>query len=68
VITVSISGLLIGTGVGIYPKGWDSPEVKQACGNTSKSSYYGKNFSRSLREDFQSSFQNNVLLCLHGIR
>ncbi|XP_060557653.1 LHFPL tetraspan subfamily member 6 protein-like [Ruditapes philippinarum] len=35
------SGLLIGTGVGIYPKGWDSPEVKQACGNTSKSYYYG---------------------------
>ncbi|WAR28291.1 LHPL6-like protein [Mya arenaria] len=31
------SGFLMSAGVGIYPNGWDSPEVKQACGHTSKS-------------------------------
>ncbi|XP_060578883.1 LHFPL tetraspan subfamily member 6 protein-like [Ruditapes philippinarum] len=31
------SGLLMVTGVSIYPKGLDSPEIQQACGNTSRS-------------------------------
>ncbi|KAH3806090.1 hypothetical protein DPMN_134404, partial [Dreissena polymorpha] len=31
------SGLLMAAGVGIYPNGWDAPEVQQACGFTSKS-------------------------------
>ncbi|XP_060585130.1 LHFPL tetraspan subfamily member 6 protein-like [Ruditapes philippinarum] len=31
------SGLLMAAGVGIYPNGWNSPEVQQACGNSSKS-------------------------------
>ncbi|XP_053404542.1 LHFPL tetraspan subfamily member 6 protein-like [Mercenaria mercenaria] len=35
------SGLLMATGVGIYPNGWDSPEVQQACGNASKSYHLG---------------------------
>jgi hypothetical protein len=30
------------TGVGIYPNGWDSSEIQQACGNTSKSYSLGK--------------------------
>lgn len=30
------SGLLMGAGIGMYPNGWDSPEVQQACGYTSK--------------------------------
>lgn len=29
------AGLLIGGGVALYPNGWDSPEVNQACGNRS---------------------------------
>ncbi|KAK3589659.1 hypothetical protein CHS0354_015161 [Potamilus streckersoni] len=31
------SGLLMGAGVGIYPNGWDTPEVQQACGYKSSS-------------------------------
>ena len=26
----------MGAGIGVYPNGWDSPEVQQACGYTSK--------------------------------
>lgn len=36
-----ISGLLIGAGVGIYPNGWDSSEIQQACGFTSQPYYMG---------------------------
>ncbi|XP_045201925.2 LHFPL tetraspan subfamily member 6 protein-like [Mercenaria mercenaria] len=36
------SGLLMAAGVSIYPNGWDSPEVQQACGNISKSYHLGE--------------------------
>lgn len=36
------AGLLIGAGVGIYPNGWDSSEVQQACGYTSQPYYMGE--------------------------
>ena len=32
----------MGAGVGMYPNGWDSPEVQQACGYTSKSYNMGE--------------------------
>lgn len=35
-------GLLIGGGVAIYPHGWTSMEVQQACGNLSGSYKFGK--------------------------
>ncbi|XP_060578877.1 LHFPL tetraspan subfamily member 6 protein-like [Ruditapes philippinarum] len=35
------SGLLLTAGVGIYPNGFGSPEVQQACGNTSNSYHLG---------------------------
>lgn len=35
------SGLLIGGGVAIYPHGWTSMEVQQACGNLSGSYKFG---------------------------
>uniref|UniRef100_A0A0L8G621 Uncharacterized protein n=2 Tax=Octopus bimaculoides TaxID=37653 RepID=A0A0L8G621_OCTBM len=34
--------MLIGGGVAIYPHGWDSLEIQQACGNTSDSYHLGK--------------------------
>ena len=33
---ISLPGLLMCAGIGVYPNGWDSPEVQQACGYTSK--------------------------------
>lgn len=36
------SGLLMAAGVGIYPNGWDSPEVQQSCGYMSKSYILGE--------------------------
>ncbi|CAI9593252.1 unnamed protein product [Staurois parvus] len=30
-----IGGLLISSGCALYPLGWNSPEIQQACGNTS---------------------------------
>lgn len=35
-------GLLMATGIGIYPTGWGSSEVRQVCGNSSKSYSLGK--------------------------
>lgn len=35
------SALLMAAGVGLYPNGWDSAEVRQACGNTSRSYHLG---------------------------
>ena len=32
----------MGAGIGMYPNGWDSAEVQQACGYTSKSYNMGK--------------------------
>ena len=32
----------MGAGVGVYPNGWDSTEVQQACGNISKSYSLGE--------------------------
>ncbi|XP_064615439.1 LHFPL tetraspan subfamily member 6 protein-like [Liolophura sinensis] len=32
-----LAGLLIGAGIAIYPNGWDSIEVQQACGHASAS-------------------------------
>ena len=32
----------MGAGIGVYPNGWDSPEVQQACGYTSKAYNMGK--------------------------
>ncbi|GAB1605560.1 LHFPL tetraspan subfamily member 6 protein isoform X1 [Argonauta hians] len=36
-----VAGMLIGGGVAIYPHGWDSVEIQQACGNTSYSYHLG---------------------------
>ena len=33
---------MIGGGVAIYPHGWDSVEIQQACGNASNSYHLGK--------------------------
>ncbi|KAM5146879.1 LHFPL tetraspan subfamily member 1 protein [Mantella aurantiaca] len=33
--TQFIGGLLISSGCALYPLGWNSPEIQQACGNTS---------------------------------
>ena len=30
----------MGAGIGVYPNGWDSPEVQQACGYISKAYLY----------------------------
>lgn len=35
------SALLMITGVAVYPNGWDSPEVRQVCGQTSSSYHLG---------------------------
>ncbi|KAK3589660.1 hypothetical protein CHS0354_015164 [Potamilus streckersoni] len=35
------SGLLMGAGVGLYPNGWDSREVQEACSFTSRSYVMG---------------------------
>ena len=32
----------MGAGIGVYPNGWDSPEVQQACGYTSKAYNIGR--------------------------
>ena len=32
----------MGAGIGVYPNGWDSPEVQQACGYTSKAYNMGE--------------------------
>ena len=32
----------MGAGIGVYPNGWDSPEVQQACGYTSKAYNMGR--------------------------
>ena len=32
----------MGAGIGVYPNGWDSPEVQQACGYTSKAYDMGR--------------------------
>lgn len=34
--------MMIGGGVAIYPHGWDSVEIQQACGNASDSYHLGK--------------------------
>ena len=34
----------MGAGIGVYPNGWDSPEVQQACGYTSKAFNMGEFF------------------------
>lgn len=36
-----IAGMMIGGGVAIYPHGWDSVEIQQACGNASDSYHLG---------------------------
>jgi len=36
-------GLLMAMGVGVYPNGWNSPEVQQACGHSSRAYNLGKN-------------------------
>ncbi|KAG8448237.1 hypothetical protein GDO86_015365 [Hymenochirus boettgeri] len=33
--TQFVGGLLISSGCALYPLGWNSPEIQQACGNTS---------------------------------
>ena len=40
-----ITGLLMATGMAIYPNGWKSPEIQQACGFTSHSYRLGEIFN-----------------------
>ncbi|XP_069468695.1 LHFPL tetraspan subfamily member 1 protein [Ambystoma mexicanum] len=36
-----VGGLLIGSGCALYPLGWNSPEIKQTCGNASNQFHLG---------------------------
>lgn len=36
-----VGGLLISSGCALYPLGWNSPEIQQACGNTSQQFHLG---------------------------
>lgn len=57
-------GLLIGGGVAIYPHGWTSMEVQQACGNLSGSYKFGK---LSLPKHTSPQNINSLLIFFKGL-